>query len=74
MTAKNNEKCIEEYVNICIEIIKEPRIIFSKSFVDKLIEKQIALYKLNNQVLIKLTGEFCKGIQNRLNAFDTIKV
>ena len=67
---KNNEKCIEEYVNICIEIIKEPRIIFSKSFVDKLIEKQIALYKLNNQVLIKLTGEFCKGIQNRLNAFD----
>ncbi|WP_302435418.1 toll/interleukin-1 receptor domain-containing protein [Roseburia inulinivorans] len=67
---KNNEKYIEEYVNICIEIIKEPRIIFSKSFVDKLIEKQIALYKLNNQVLIKLTGEFCKGIQNRLNAFD----
>ena len=64
---KNNEKCIEEYVNVCTEIIKNPCIIFSKSFVDKLIEKQIALYKLNNQGLNKLTGEFCKEIQNRLN-------
>ncbi len=67
---KNNEKCIDEYVNVCTEIIKQPRIIFSKSFVDKLIERQIALYKLNNQGLNKLAGKFCKEIQNRLKAFD----
>ena len=67
---KSNEKCIDEYVNVCTEIIKQPRIIFSKSFVDKLIERQIALYKLNNQGLNKLAGKFCKEIQNRLNVFD----
>lgn len=67
---KNNEKYIDEYVNVCTEILKQPRIIFSKSFVDKLIERQNTLYKLNNQGLNKLAGEFCKEIQNRLNAFD----
>lgn len=67
---KNNEKYIDEYVNVCTEIIKQPRIIFRKSFVDKLIERQIALCKLNNQGLNKLASDFCKEIQNRLNAFD----
>lgn len=67
---KNNEKCIDEYVDKCMRIIKKPTIIFENAFVDTFIEKQIALYRLNNPCLNKLTDDFCKEIQDKLDAFN----
>lgn len=68
--SKGNVNLVEEYVNECMKIIKKPTIIFEKAFVDLLIEKQISLYKLYNQGLNRLTDEFCKAIQDKLNAFN----